>query len=75
MNEWKKITNIKWAFEIIQKGYKLDFLKKPAFRGIKHTCVPPDQIDLFSLEIESLLERKCYRKSKHQKPVSTALYF
>ena len=44
------------------EGYKLEFLKKPAFRGIKHTCVPPDQIGLISLEIESLLKKKAIEK-------------
>ena len=27
MNEWKKITDDKWVLEIIQKSYKLEFLK------------------------------------------------
>ena len=62
MNEWKKITDDKWVLEIIQKGYKLEFLKKPAFGGIKHTRVPPDQIELISLEIESLLKKNAIEK-------------
>ena len=59
MNEWKKITDDKWVLDIIQKGYKLEFLKKPAF---KHTGVPPDQIELISLEIESLLKKNAIEK-------------
>ena len=62
MNEWKKITDDKWVLEIIQKGYKLEFLKKQAFRGIKQTSVPPDQIELISLEIESLLKKNAIEK-------------
>ena len=62
MNVWKKITDDKWVLEIVQKGYKLEFLKKPAFRGIKHTRVPPDQIELISLEIESLLKKNGIEK-------------
>ena len=59
MNDWKIITNAKWVLEIIQKGYKLEFLTKMAFRGIKHTRVPPDQNGAFKFRNRKSFKRKC----------------
>ena len=51
----KKLTS-----QIFPRGKKLTVT--PAFRGIKHTRVPPDQIELISLEIENLLKKNAIEK-------------
>jgi hypothetical protein len=55
VENWKKITTDKWVLDVVQNGYKLEFLKIPHFLGIKQTKVPFDQENLIQKEIEELL--------------------
>ena len=55
--EWEKITSDKWVLEVIREGYKLEFLEKPPFLGIKPTNVPQKDQILISEEIEKLLQK------------------
>lgn len=55
--KWKEITTDFWVLDVIENGYKLEFVKKPPFLGIKETRVPSHQKDLIGKEIEALLEK------------------
>ena len=37
---WEKVTSDKWVLYTIKTGYKLEFLEKPPFQGVKATNVP-----------------------------------
>lgn len=55
--EWKKITQEKWVLSVIKEGYKLEFLQKPPFQGIKSTQTNKKNADLLKAEINSLIEK------------------
>lgn len=57
LKEWEKITTDKWVLEVIREGYKLEFLEKPPFLGVKPTRVPEKNQKLIKAEIDSLLEK------------------
>jgi hypothetical protein len=54
---WKKITQDNWVLSIIQQGYKLEFLEKPVFNGVKESTVNVKKLDIIQKEIHSLLEK------------------
>ena len=58
LQEWEKITSDKWVLNTIKTGYKLEFLVKPPFQGVKATNVPLENQDVIKQEINSLLEKK-----------------
>lgn len=62
LTEWKSVTSDKWVLELIQDGYKLEFIQKPPFRGIKATVVPISQRDSIAKEIESLLSKNAIER-------------
>ena len=37
LKEWKLITQDKWVLSVLKEGYKLEFIQKPKFLGIKET--------------------------------------
>ena len=55
LTEWESITSDKWVLSLIREGYKLEFIQKPPFRGIKETMVPICQAMSIEKEIENLL--------------------
>lgn len=55
--EWEKITQEKWVLSVIKEGYKLEFLQKPPFQGIKSTQTNKKNADLLKAEINSLIEK------------------
>jgi len=55
--EWEQITQDQWILSIIREGYKLEFLQKPPFLGIKETVVSAKNINIINLEINTLLEK------------------
>ena len=57
LKEWEQITQDRWILSIIREGYKLEFLQKPPFLGIKETVVSAKNINIINLEINSLLEK------------------
>jgi hypothetical protein len=44
--KWEKITKKKWVLSVIKEGYKLEFLQKPPFQGIKSTQRPTTKIQI-----------------------------
>ena len=40
LTDWESITSDRWVLELIREGYKLEFIQKTPFRGIKETVVP-----------------------------------
>lgn len=54
---WERITSDQWVLSVIKEGYKLEFLQKPQFGGIRNTNVPQKDVDLISKEISDLLEK------------------
>ena len=57
LQEWGKITSDKWVLDTIKTGYKLEFLEKPPFQGVKATNVPLENQNVIKQEINSLLEK------------------
>jgi len=57
LKEWEQITQDQWILSIIREGYKLEFLQKPPFLGIKETVVSAKNINIINLEINTLLEK------------------
>jgi hypothetical protein len=56
--KWEKITKKKWVLSVIKEGYKLEFLQKPPFQGIKvHSKTNNKNSDLLKAEINSLIEK------------------
>lgn len=55
--KWEEITNDKWVLAIIQNGYKLEFLQKPPFLGVKKTFVNVTNLELLKQEVKNLLEK------------------
>ena len=66
LTEWESITSDKWVLDLIQEGYKLEFIRKPSFRGIKETVVPSCQTMLLEKEIENLLSKNAIEKSSEK---------
>ena len=62
LQEWEQITQDQWVLSIIKDGYKLEFLQKPPFQGIKKTVVSTKNLDILNLEINSLLEKGAIEK-------------
>ena len=54
---WEKITTDKWVISIVKEGYKLEFVKKPPFLGIKETKMNIKDMDILNTEIKNLLEK------------------
>jgi hypothetical protein len=71
--EWQKITNDQWVLDIIQNGYKLEFIKKPPFLGIKHTKVNSRVSDLIGIEIQELLKKNAI-ETVHPTMIRTGFY-
>ena len=40
LTEWESITSDKWVFDLNWEGYKLEFIRKPSFGGMKETVIP-----------------------------------
>ena len=57
LTEWENITSDKCVLEFIREGYKLEFIRKPPFRGIKETVVSVCQTVSIAKEIHSLLNK------------------
>ena len=55
--EWQRITSDKWVLDLVEHGYKLEFLKKPPFLGIKPTNVPVQNQNIIKQEINAMLEK------------------
>ena len=55
--EWEKITQENWVLSIIKEGYKLEFIQKPPFQGIKSTLVNTKNLVLLKAEVNTLLEK------------------
>ena len=47
----------KWVLSIIKEGYKLEFIKKPIFQGIKQTQVSIENEHIMQEEIDSLMQK------------------
>ena len=62
LTEWESITSDKWVLDLIREGYKLEFIRKPSFRGIKETVVPSCQTMLLEKEIENLLSKNAIER-------------
>ena len=54
---WQLITTDKWVLSIIKEGYKLEFIKKPIFQGIKQTHVSIENEHIMQEEIDSLMQK------------------
>ena len=39
LKEWKLITQHNWVLLVLKEGYKLEFVQKPKFLGVKKTYV------------------------------------
>ena len=57
LTEWESITSDKWVLDLIGEGYKLEFIRKPSFRGKKDTVIPSYQTILLEKEKENLLSK------------------
>ena len=62
LTEWESITSDKWVLDLIREGYKLEFIRKPSFPGIKETVVPSCQTMLLEKEIENLLSKNAIER-------------
>lgn len=70
LNEWEKITNDQWVLSIIKEGYKLEFLQKPKFQGIRETKVNLKDLDIITEEINSLLKKGAIEKVSRTKAMA-----
>ena len=57
LENWKKITNDQWVLSVIEKGYKLEFIKKPIWQGIKQTIVSQKNMEILLQEVNILIEK------------------
>ena len=64
LTEWENITSDKWVLELIREGYKLEFMRKPPFRGIKETVVSVCQTVSIAKEIDSLLNKNAIERAQ-----------
>ena len=55
--KWEQITRDQWVLNIIKEGYKLEFIQKPPFSGIKETKVRKKDQALIDSEIQELLNK------------------
>ena len=62
LTEWESITSDKWVLDLIREGYKLEFIRKPSFRGIKEAVVPSCQTMILEKEIENLLSKNAIER-------------
>ncbi|CAC5402810.1 unnamed protein product [Mytilus coruscus] len=62
LQNWKMITTDQLVLSIIEEGYKLEFLQRPAWTGIKKTIISHKNTDIFLAEINSLLEKDAIEK-------------
>ena len=62
LQNWKQITTDQWVISIIEMGYKLEFLQRPQFVGIKKTIVSQENLPIFMKEIDSLKEKNVIEK-------------
>ena len=53
-----KITTDKWVISIVKEGYKLEFVKKPPFLGIKKRN-KPKRYGYFKYGIRKFIRKKC----------------
>jgi len=58
---WQKITSDQWV-STIKEGYKLEFLEKPKFTGVRPTVVQSKDQELILKEIETLLQKDAIEK-------------
>jgi len=63
LGNWHKITTDQWVPSTIKEGYKLEFLENSQFTGIRPTIVPVKEQTHILEEINTLLRKRCYRKS------------
>ena len=56
--KWKQITEDQWVLDIIKKGYKIEFLTKPAFNGVKQTKIKKYNSHIILQEVDELLQKK-----------------
>lgn len=66
LTEWETITSDKWALDLIREGYKMEFIRKPPFRGIKETFVSVRQAVSIEKEIDSLLCKNAIERVQQQ---------
>ena len=57
LTDWESITSDKWVLDMIWEGYKLEFIRKPSFRGIKETVIPSCQTIILEKETKNLLSK------------------
>ena len=57
LHAWEKITTDKWVLDVVKHGYKLEFIQKPPFLGIKPTNVALESQAIIKQEIDSLLNK------------------
>ena len=62
LQNWKMITTDQWVLSIIEEGYKLEFLQRPAWTGIKKTIISHKNADIFLAEMNSLSEKNAIEK-------------
>ena len=65
-DNWKKITDDEWVLSVVQEGYKLEFVKKPLFSGVKETKIAFQNVEIFQKEIIELLQKDVIEKVPSQ---------
>ena len=63
---WQLITQDNWVLSIIKEGYKLEFLQKPPFLGVKKTVIPHAQKHCLLKEVNDLLEKNAIEHVANQ---------
>lgn len=67
---WNQITQDEWVLSVIKEGYKLEFLQKPMFMGVKKTSIATAQIDVLLKEVEELLSKNAIEIVPQQEKLS-----
>lgn len=65
-----QFTQDEWVLSVIKEGYKLQFLQKPMFTGVKKTSIPTAQIDVLLKEVEELLSKNAIENVTQQEKLS-----
>ena len=73
LKEWETVTADNWVLELIRDGYKMEFLRKPPFRGVKETIVPKHQEISIAKEINNLLSKNAIERVQ-KRDVMTGFY-
>ena len=75
LENWKRITSVKYILDIVKHGLKLDFLSVAPHREPFRVTYNTKENDIISQEINKLLKKKSYYRQLLKKGIFSPQYF